>query len=211
MITKHDPPSYLSALDQIKAIALEGLRFTKDPYDIDRYNKLIKMVAHKYSEVLAIEPSVTLEKLRAEIGVVTPKLGAEAAVLNGKDQLLILRRSDDGSWCLPCGWVDVAESPAQASVRETREETGLIVTPLSYIFISCKGPSISTHLQHQVNIITLMTPVALDAPITLSHEHTDFRWIDRILGGIEWHPGHQQQVQRVFDFLKTGKKQALPI
>lgn len=40
-------------------------------------------------------------------------------------RLLLLRRSDDGSWALPGGHVDdTDESPAYAALRELGEETG---------------------------------------------------------------------------------------
>jgi 8-oxo-dGTP diphosphatase len=57
------------------------------------------------------------------------KLGS--AVLIEKDgNLLLLQRSYQpwkGSWNLPAGYVEVDETPAQAAVREVREETGLEV------------------------------------------------------------------------------------
>ncbi|MFZ2776611.1 MAG: NUDIX domain-containing protein [Candidatus Rickettsiella isopodorum] len=33
----------------------------------------------------------------------------------------------DGLWTLPGGWADVNESPAEAVIRETLEETGYVV------------------------------------------------------------------------------------
>ena len=211
MTIKRNTVSFLSALDQIRAIALEGLKYAKDSYDIDRYNKLLVIAAQNYAPILAQEDQTIREKLRSEIGVVTPKLGSEAAVLNHHEQLLILRRSDDNLWCLPCGWVDVTENPAEAAVREVREETGLIVCPESYIALSCKGPSMASNLQHQVNTITLMKPVASEENITLSHEHTEYKWVGNPMEETAWHPGHREQAQRVFDFLASDRKQSLAI
>ncbi|MGH8882614.1 MAG: NUDIX domain-containing protein, partial [Stackebrandtia sp.] len=37
------------------------------------------------------------------------------------------QRSDCGQWCMPGGAAEVGESPSQAAVRETWEETGLRV------------------------------------------------------------------------------------
>jgi 8-oxo-dGTP diphosphatase len=39
-------------------------------------------------------------------------------------RVLLIRRSDDGSWGLPGGGVEVGESWEQAAVRECQEETG---------------------------------------------------------------------------------------
>ena len=53
---------------------------------------------------------------------------AAAAVIEQEDRLLLLRRAHapwQGDWNLPAGYVEADEAPAQAAVRETREETGL--------------------------------------------------------------------------------------
>ena len=102
---------FLSTLNRLKSIALEGLRFTTSPYDIDRYNRLLDATSYAYSELLGIDNDLILETFRSEIGVVTPKLGADAAVLDGSGQILLLNRSDGRGWGLPGGWMDVHEVP----------------------------------------------------------------------------------------------------
>ena len=57
------------------------------------------------------------------------KVGA-GALIEREGKLLLLRRAIDpfrGCWNLPAGYVEVDEHPAQAAIRETREETGLLV------------------------------------------------------------------------------------
>ncbi len=204
-----DSASILTMLHRLKSIALEGLRFTQNPYDIDRYNRLLDMASNAYSELLRIDSEAVLEQFRSEIGIVTPKLGADAAVLNDRGQILLLKRSDGRGWGLPGGWVDVQESPAQAAVREVWEEAGLRVEPEAYAAISCKGPATGPHLYHQVNIVTLMKPVPADAAVTLSHEHTDCRWIAAPPGDIELDAGHDLQIRKVFGFLADGGMRGL--
>jgi len=60
------------------------------------------------------------------------RTGAIAAVFDG-DRLLLTRRADNGEWCLPGGGVDPGETPAEACVREVREETGLEVEVVSLL------------------------------------------------------------------------------
>jgi 8-oxo-dGTP diphosphatase len=51
----------------------------------------------------------------------------------GRRRLLLVKRGhapDAGLWSLPGGRVEAGESDAEALVREMREETGLIVTPV---------------------------------------------------------------------------------
>jgi ADP-ribose pyrophosphatase YjhB (NUDIX family) len=53
-----------------------------------------------------------------------------AVVLDDRGRLLLIRRGTEpskGSWSVPGGRVEPGESPAEAVVREVREETGLAV------------------------------------------------------------------------------------
>ena len=79
--------------------------------------------------------------LRAQLGnqlVLTPSVAA--IVRNEAGQILFLVRSDNGLWDLPAGAIDPGETPAQAIVREVREETGLIVEPTAVLGVF-GGPS----------------------------------------------------------------------
>jgi 8-oxo-dGTP diphosphatase len=57
---------------------------------------------------------------------------AIAIVVNGGRVLLIRRsvREGDLSWAFPGGAVEAGEAVEDASVRETPEETGLVVRPV---------------------------------------------------------------------------------
>ena len=72
-----------------------------------------------------------LRDLRSLVGqrlILLP--GVAAVVRDAEGRVLFMRRADDGRWGLPAGAVDPGESPAEAVVREVREETGLTVRPL---------------------------------------------------------------------------------
>ena len=47
------------------------------------------------------------------------------AVFNPGGELLLIRRSDNGFWALPGGYMEVGERFADAAVRELAEETGV--------------------------------------------------------------------------------------
>lgn len=202
----------LCVLDQIRGIGLEGLKYASDPYDICRYNRLIELAAVQYAEILRVDIDTLRRRFLSEIGVTTPKLGSDAAVVDTDGRILVLRRSDDDSWCLPCGWVDLGENPAQAAIRETKEEAGLTVEAVGYIAISHKGPQDAAHIQHQICTTTLMKPVLAGVAVTLSHEHTDYRWITVEEGrGLDWHIGHDKQYQAILAYLQGDGRDLLPI
>ncbi|HEX4389753.1 MAG TPA: NUDIX hydrolase [Steroidobacteraceae bacterium] len=114
---------------KVQAIAQNGLAFTLDPFDRERYLQLQALVA----EVLDSELGVPLAQAQAfwagEHGYATPKVDVRGAVFDGERVLLVRERSD-GRWTLPGGWVDVNDAPSEAVVREIREESGFEARPV---------------------------------------------------------------------------------
>lgn len=41
-----------------------------------------------------------------------------------------------GEWCMPCGYINANEDPAQALIREVREETGLLIRPTQVVMVA---------------------------------------------------------------------------
>src|SRR5512138_1740474 len=109
-------------LDELQAIARTGLNFTENPYDRERYERILCLATRYYGQVLDVPEPEAGRRLAGELGYITPKVGAEAAIFDADGRILLVRRADDGRWCLPCGWVEVSESPEEAAVREVWEE-----------------------------------------------------------------------------------------
>ncbi len=108
---------------RVQAIAQNGLYFSKDPFDRERYRELERLTA----TMLATELEAPLEAVRAlwegEHGYATPKVDVRGGVFRGAEVLLVRERSD-GRWTLPGGWVDVNDAPSAAVAREILEESG---------------------------------------------------------------------------------------
>lgn len=64
-------------------------------------------------------------ELRKQVGDAVLWLPAVTAVVRRVDQLLLVRRSDDGTWSPVTGIIDPGEEPAACAVREAHEETGV--------------------------------------------------------------------------------------
>jgi 8-oxo-dGTP diphosphatase len=72
---------------------------------------------------------------------VDPKVAA-SVLIERAGLLLMTRRAIDpgrGLWCFPGGYVDFGEDPANAAIRECREETGLLVERLELLDVSFTG------------------------------------------------------------------------
>ena len=66
-----------------------------------------------------------------------PRASTAAFILNSRGELLVVRRAKEpaiGTLDLPGGFVDNEETAEQGIVREIREETGLDIKEVSYLF-----------------------------------------------------------------------------
>lgn len=108
---------------KVQAIAQNGLAFTKDPFDRERYTQLTDLVA----SILASELDIPLAQAKGfwegEEGYATPKVDVRGGIFED-DRVLLVRERSDGKWTLPGGWVDINDSPSGAVAREILEESG---------------------------------------------------------------------------------------
>ncbi len=108
---------------QLQAIAQNGLAFSRDPFDRQRYIQLQELAASMLSTELEVSADTTRSFWDGEHGYATPKVDVRGGVFEAERVLLVRERSD-GRWTLPGGWVDVNDAPAAAVAREIREESG---------------------------------------------------------------------------------------
>jgi 8-oxo-dGTP pyrophosphatase MutT (NUDIX family) len=74
-----------------------------------------------------------LGRVRASVGDTDTILfvGARGVLLDDRNRLLLIQRSDNGRWALPAGAMELGESMEECAIREVREETGLTATSLT--------------------------------------------------------------------------------
>jgi len=107
----------------LHSISKNGLLYTKNSYDHERYNKISNIASEMYANISNYEPSMVKELFNTEIGYNTPKVESRGVVFKG-NSMLFVRENDDGLWSIPGGMVDQNETPRQAVEREVKEETG---------------------------------------------------------------------------------------
>lgn len=94
---------------------------------VSGYDRLMKLATQSYGRLLAVPVEVIRMRFLDELGYITPKVGIDAAIFNELGMILLMQRSDGSVWCLPCGFVEPNETPADGIIREVRGETGLEV------------------------------------------------------------------------------------
>lgn len=182
-------------LDELRIMAKVGLRYADDPYDEERYERILALVSEWYGRSIDLPSEEVKERFASEVGYVTPKVSADAAVFDGDEQILLQRRADDETWCLPGGYTEPNESPRETAVRETREETGLAVEPIELVAVYTRAPG--EYGPHGlVNHVYLCRVAGGD--LEVSHEGTDVRYWP-IEDVPVWHKDHEQSARDAYD------------
>lgn len=118
-------PNWIAWARNLLAISQNGLTFTKDPFDRERFEEIEKIA----KEILSVQTDTPLERLNGmfsgEKGYATPKVDVRGGVFKG-DKILLVREISDGLWTLPGGWSDVDDSPSSSVEKEILEESGFI-------------------------------------------------------------------------------------
>jgi len=117
--------SILQWARKVQAIAQNGLTFTHDPFDRERYEQLQELVTTILTSQLAITPEQLQGLWVGDDGYATPKVDVRGGVFD-QDKVLLVRERSDGKWTLPGGWVDIGDAPSFAVEREIREESGYL-------------------------------------------------------------------------------------
>ena len=80
------------------------------------------------AEALLMPMSGHLEQLRKKVGHDLLLLPSAAVAIHDHEKgLLVCKHADKSIWVMPGGLIEPGEHPADAAVRETWEETGLLV------------------------------------------------------------------------------------
>jgi ADP-ribose pyrophosphatase YjhB (NUDIX family) len=116
-------PKWLDWAQRLQALAQDGLAYTRNPFDAERFHQVIDVAA----EIIASNSDIGLPAIQdlfdAQSGYMTPKVDIRGVVFKD-EQVLLVRELADGLWTLPGGWVDVNEPPSHAVEREVFEESG---------------------------------------------------------------------------------------
>ena len=120
-------PNWLIWAREIQALAQTGLAFTSDEYDRARYERFRALAAQIMAQHTGLEVGDIEAMFTQQTGYATPKVDVRGAVFRDGRILLVRETADGDRWTLPGGWADVNESPAEAVVKEVREEAGLEV------------------------------------------------------------------------------------
>ncbi|EZX23464.1 hypothetical protein V070_00945 [Staphylococcus aureus C0673] len=116
---------------RLLAISNSGINYSKDPYDIERFNDIFNITQEFINSNLTIN-NINFEK---EEGYPTPKTDVRALILNEKNEILLVEDPKTKTWSLPGGFADIGISPVENIIKEVQEETGLNVSVSNLIAV----------------------------------------------------------------------------
>jgi ADP-ribose pyrophosphatase YjhB (NUDIX family) len=120
--------------------------------------------------------------------------------------VLLIRRTDNGTWALPGGAVEMNESVADAAIRETFEETGIKVEVTGLLGVYSDPRHIihftsNDEVRREFSVVLTARPVG-GAP-TRSAESSEVRWVAP--ADLDGHPMGRAMRKRIDDYLNgTG-------
>jgi ADP-ribose pyrophosphatase YjhB (NUDIX family) len=118
-----DQPRWLDWAIELSAIAQNGLTFSENTYDRERYQRIRELSAEIMARGSDSPYERVLDLLSHDTGYTTPKVDVRGVAFR-EGKILLVKELADGMWTLPGGWADPLESAAESVVREVREESG---------------------------------------------------------------------------------------
>jgi len=184
--------------DELRAIAQNGLLTAASEQDKANHRRIQRLAAEIFAATTTRDSEEVLRLYSRDVGYVTPKVVGNGAILNDRNEILLIRRQDNGLWALPGGALEVGETAAGGVCREVWEETGLRVrvTALTGIHDSRLCGTNSPH--HQYHLVFLCEPLD-DAKPKVSEETLDVGWFsEEALPPLS--PGHALRIAQAFRF-----------
>jgi len=118
-------------------------------------------------------------KLAAWLKTVSRVSSASLILEDSAGRVLIVKANYKRYWTFPGGVIDVGETPAQAAVRETREEVGLVIDPetVSFAWVASRASRVADTYQF---VFRAPMPADMEARIALqADEIDDYALVDR--------------------------------
>ncbi len=115
--------SVLDLSRRLLALSQNGLHFSGEEYDRERYRE-IGDIAAQLLELQGVASAAAVSNVWfTDTGYATPKVEVRGAIFRD-GRVLMVRERADGKWTVPGGWADVNDTPSAAVLKEIEQESG---------------------------------------------------------------------------------------
>lgn len=198
---------WLEWAKRIQSLSQAGLTFSKDIYDIERYEELRKISAEIINEYTGLEMEKVKDLFANEKGYQTPKIDVRGVVFKD-DKILMVKENLDNKWSLPGGFCEVGLSPKENIVKEIKEESGFDVEAIKLISIldMNKHPH-PPQPYHYYKLFIQCELIGGYANSGIETKEVSFFSLDK-LPTLSTHRNTESQIKLLFEYLEDPSKEA---
>ena len=199
---------WLEWAKRIQSISQAGLTFSKDIYDVERYEELRKISVEIMSKYTELEMKKIKHLFANETGYQTPKVDVRGVVFKNQ-QILMVKENNDNKWALPGGFCDIGLSPSENVVKEIKEESGYDVVPVRLIALLDKNKHPHPpDPYHYYKIFILCEIIGGEATIGIETNNIQF-FSENNLPQLSTNRNTESQIKTLFEFLRNPEKETL--
>ena len=125
----------LQLIKQVQALAENGLHYSENDFELDRYQALEEISIRLLSLVTGLSDETIRMTTPERNGYRTPKVDVRAVIFNDRDEILMVKERVDSYWARPGGWCDVGYTPTETAEKETLEEAGIAVKAIRLLAV----------------------------------------------------------------------------
>ena len=200
-------PKWLIWAKSLQAISQNGLTFSKNEFDIERYKEIRKIAAEIMAQYSDSNFDFIHGLFNGENGYSTPKVDVRGAVFK-EQKILLVKEKADGGWTLPGGWADPNETPSESVEREVFEESGYRVKAykIAAIFDRTKQKHTPPYPYHVYKLFFMCKLIGGTKKNSLETDGIEFFDLENI-PSLSDARVKIQQINRMFEFHKNPSLQ----
>lgn len=190
--------------DELRGAATTARTFAANVYDRERAEHLLGLAGRLAALSRIADPDALIAGFTDDAWMrASPMVGVSAFVRDADGRVLLCRRGDDATWCLPGGLLEIGESPTQGALRELWEEAGVTgeVTRLLGVF---DGPTWGTQSSVHMVIMTFeVTASGAENPVP-GVEMSEAGYFAAEALPEPLHRGHDRRIPVLLELARTG-------
>ncbi|SDH19653.1 ADP-ribose pyrophosphatase YjhB, NUDIX family [Planococcus glaciei] len=199
---------WLEWAQRIQSLSQAGLAYSKNVYDLERFEELRDISVEILKEHTEMEMEKIKDLFATDTGYQTPKLDIRGAVFKDGKILMVHEKIDD-CWSLPGGFCDIGLSPAENIVKEIKEESGFDVVPMKLLAVlDMKKHPHPPHAFHYYKIFIQCEIVGGNAANGVETQNVEF-FEEGKLPPLSINRNTESQIQLLFDFWRDPGKVAV--
>jgi ADP-ribose pyrophosphatase YjhB (NUDIX family) len=199
---------WLEWAKRIQSLSQAGLTFSKDIYDIERFEELRMISAEIMEEYTELDMQKIKDLFTNETGYQTPKVDVRGVVFKD-EKILMVRENIDDRWSIPGGFCDVGLSPSENIVKELEEEAGYIVEPVKLLaFLDMNKHPHPPQPYHYYKMFIKCVIVGGNAITGIETKDIKF-FSENNLPNLSTARNTESQIKTLFEFQRNPNKEAI--